>query len=356
MQTNSQQNMEIRGAGKPALIVKLGLDVHADSVMMCRQDGDTVPKPPRAMDYDALVELGTSLVASGAKVHSCYEAGPCGYSLHRRLTAVDVDDVVVVPRRWDPENRRVKTDRRDARQLCDALDRYIRGNSDAFSVVRVPTVEQEARRALCRQRGALVKEHHRCVVRGHGLLLMGGCHAPQGWWKPGAWEQLAEQLPAELRARVAVWAEQALRLHRESLKWTREIVRFGATLPSPKGFGALSTGVVEAEVLDWGRFHGRGQVGSYSGLCPGEDSSGKRRRQGGVSKHGNPRLRHALVEAAWRLAQWQPDYPPLRALHRAKGSRARKRAIVAVARRLAVDLWRLRTGQCTAEKLGLKLR
>jgi transposase len=356
MQTNSQQHMESRGAGKPALIVKLGQDVHADSVMVCRQDGDTVPKPPRAMDYETLVDLCASLVASGATVYSCYEAGPCGYTLHRRLTAVGVINVVVVPRRWDPENRRVKTDRRDACQLCDALDRHLRGNPKVFSLVRVPTEEQEARRALCRQRGALAKEHQRCVVRGHGLLLLAGCHAPEGWWKPGAWEELAPKLAAELRARVAVWAEQARRLHRETLKWSREIVRFGATLPAPKGYGALTAGMVEAEVLDWGRFHNRGQVGSYTGLCPGEDSSGTRRRQGGVSKHGNPRLRHALVEAAWRLARWQPDYPPLRALHRASGSRARKRAIVAVARRLAVDLWRLRTGQCTAEKLGLKLR
>jgi transposase len=356
MQTNSQQDAEIRGAGKAALIVKLGADVHADSATVCRQDGDTVPKPPRKMTGDALVELAGALVAEGAKVFSCYEAGPCGYTLHRRLVAAGASSVVVVPRRWDPENRRVKTDRRDALQLCDALDRYVRGNKEAFSVVRVPTEEQEARRALCRQRGTLAKEAQRCIVRGHGLLLTGGWHAPEGWWKAGAWEELAPQLPAELRARVAVWAEQARHLTQESLKWSREIVRGAAKLPAPKGLGALTAGVIEAEVLDWGRFGNRRQVGSYTGLCPGEHSSGVRRRQGGVSKHGNPRLRHALVEAAWRLARWQPGYPPLRALQRASGSRARKRAIVAVARHLAIDLWRLRTAQCTADKLGLKLR
>jgi len=356
METNSQQHAESRGAGKPALIVKLGSDVHADSVTVCRQDGDTVPKPPRMVDYDTLVSLAGGLVAEGAKVYSCYEAGPCGYTLHRRLLAAGVANVVVVPRRWDPENRRVKTDRRDAAQLCDALDRYVRGNKDAFSVVRVPTEEQEERRALCRQRGALVKEAQRCIVRGHGLLLTAGWHAPQGWWKPRAWEEFAAQLPAQVRARVTVWADQARHLTAESLKWSRQIVQFAAKLPSPKGLGALTAGIIEAEVLDWGRFSNRRQVASYTGLCPGEDSSGTRRRQGGVSKHGNSRLRHALVEAAWRLARWQPDYPPLRALHRASGSRARKRAIVAVARHLAIDLWRLRTGQCTAEKLGLKLR
>jgi transposase len=120
--------------------------------------------------------------------------------------------------------------------------------------------------------------------------------------------------------------------------------------------GQLTTALIAAEILDWRRFENRRQVGSYTGLCPSENSSGGRRRQGGVTKHGNPRVRHALVEAVWRLQQWQPEYAPLRKLHEATGARARKRAVVAVARRLAIDLWRLNTGQCPAHKLGLKLR
>ena len=63
-----------------------------------------------------------------------------------------------------------KTDKRDARELCNRLDRYVRGNTDAFAVVRVPTPEQEQIRALTRQRGAVLKERQRCVVRGHGLM------------------------------------------------------------------------------------------------------------------------------------------------------------------------------------------
>ena len=81
---------------------------------------------------------------------------------------------------------------------------------------------------------------------------------------------------------------------------------------------------------------------------------------GAVTKHGNPRLRAALVELAWRLVHFQPAYPPihkrievLRRGAKAPGS-ARKKAIVAVARQLAVDLWRYFTGQCTAQKLGLQ--
>jgi transposase len=296
------------------------------------------------------------LVASGAKVRSCYEAGPCGYGLHRRLSALGVSNVVVVPRRWDPQGQRVKTDRRDARELCDALDRYERGNREAFSVVRVPSMEEERWRGIGRQRGALVKERQRCVVRGHGLMLQAGRQAEEGWWRANAWATLAPELPAELRARVQVWAEQAQRLEAEVVRWSAQVESYGEKQVAPKGVGALTAGLLQMEVLDWARFRNRRAVGSYTGLCPSEYSSGGQRRQGAVNKHGNPRLRHQLVEAVWRLLQWQPHYPPLAAVRAATSKRQRKRAAVAAARRLAIDLWRLNTGQCSPEKLGLTLR
>lgn len=344
-----------RVAVETAMTVKLGMDVHAGDVVVCRQDGGLVPKPPRRMEAAAVVELAAELVRAGAVVWSCYEAGPCGYPLHRQLEAAGVRNLVVVPRRWDPEGRRVKTDRRDARSLCDALDRYAGGNPTVFSVVRVPTPEQEERRAVGRPRGALVRERQRCVVRGHGLLLLAGHQAEAGWWRPAAWAKLAPGLPEGLRARVVVWAEQARRLDAEIERWSAAVEREAAPRV-PKGVGLLTGGLIEREVLDWTRFTSRRAVASYTGLCPSEHSTGLTRRQGAITKHGNPRLRHLLVEAVWRLERWQPDYPPVRRLKAALGTRARKRAAVAAARRLAIDLWRIHTGQCPAEKLGLKLR
>src|SRR2546423_14291940 len=105
----------------------------------------------------------------------------------------------------------------------------------------------------------------------------------------------------------------------------------------------------------------RRQIASYTGLCPGQYSSGQSRLQGCVTKHGNPRLRAALVELAWRMVRFQPNY---RAVCKwkarlAKGAlstgAARKKAIVALARQLAVDLWRVRTGRLTHEQLGLEI-
>lgn len=357
-----KQNKQERAAGKspalagigPGVTVKFGLDVHAAQITVCRQVEGLLPQPAQKLGWPECVEWIAAHRQAGATVHSCYEAGPCGYGLHRRLTALGVTNLVVAPQRWDEQGRRVKTDRRDARALCERLDRYQRGNSLVFAVVRVPTVEQEQRRALGRQRGAVLRERQRGVLRGHGLMLAQGVQAPEGWWRPAAWPALAAELPEWLRAHVRWWQQQAVRLDEEARALTGQVEAL-AHGPQPKGLGALTSALLETEIVDWTRFHNRRQVGSYTGLCPSEESSGTKRRQGAVTKHGNPRVRHHLVEAAWRLAQWQPDYPPLKKLRAAQGARARKRAIVAVARRLAVDLWRLRTGQCSAEKLGLKL-
>src|SRR5256886_16150171 len=111
--------------------------------------------------------------------------------------------------------------------------------------------------------------------------------------------------------------------------------------------------------MDGTRLKNRRQPGSYAGLCPGEYSSGNTRVQSCVTKHGNPRLRAALVELAWRLVRFQPNYRAIIKWRRtlSKGAlatgAARKKAIVAVARQLAIDLWRIRTGQVCAETLGL---
>src|SRR5437016_1013169 len=127
----------------------------------------------------------------------------------------------------------------------------------------------------------------------------------------------------------------------------------------PRGLGLLSSVVIDREIGSWTRFKNRRQVGSYTGLCPGEYSSGNTRVQSCVTKHGNPRLRAALVETAWRLVRFQPNYKPVLKWRKilAKGAlatgAARKKAIVAVARQLAVDLWRIRTGRVATETLGL---
>jgi transposase len=124
--------------------------------------------------------------------------------------------------------------------------------------------------------------------------------------------------------------------------------------PRPKGLGELTLATLDAEVCDWHRFHNRKQVGSYTGCCPGEHSSGGQRRLGSIDRMGNGRVRALLVEGVWRLLLWQPGWKAALRLkvNLAAGPALKKKTVVALARQLAIDLWRWRTGRCTLEDLG----
>jgi transposase len=170
---------------------------------------------------------------------------------------------------------------------------------------------------------------------------------------------LSASLPPWLVELLEPLRECILTAHQKTERLTQTVA--AASKPAlPFGLGALSSEIIVREIGDWTRFSNRRQIASYTGLCPGEHSSGASRRQGSVTKHGNPRLRHVLIETAWRLVKYQPGYRAVAhwsAIFHAptRSSAARKKAIVAVARQLAVDLWRIATGRVRAEDLGLIL-
>src|SRR5262249_31453501 len=124
----------------------------------------------------------------------------------------------------------------------------------------------------------------------------------------------------------------------------------------PRGMGLLSYELLRLEVCDWKRFQNRRQVGSLTGLCASESTSGPHRHQGSVTKHGNPMMRWLLVEMAWRLIRFQSGCHAVArwraSLASCPTSARRKKIIVAIARQLAVDLWRVATDQTTFEKLN----
>jgi len=337
-------------------VVKLGQDVHARQITVVVQLDGSLPKRAQVIASDAYVAWVKRLQAQypRAQFHSCYEAGPCGYWLHRQLAELGVHNHVVAPTNL---SGRRKTDKRDARKLVEALDRYLGGNPEAFSRVTVPSPEQEQRRGLPRHRAALIKQRKRCVQQGSSLLLQHGFHVGSAWCTQRRWAQLQATVPAWMRARLADWKQAAELYDAQIAAVDQQIEALAKTLKlaAPKGVGRLTGLILWLETIDWSRFKNRRQVGSYTGLCPSEFTTGETRKQGSIDKHGNPRVRHALVEAAWRLLRWQPGYPPLKKLHQARDGRARRKAVVAVARRLAIDLWRLATGQSTPEQLGLMM-
>ena len=117
MNTNGGIKARSEAKAKEEQTTKLGLDVHAGQITVCRQQEGLLAQPAQKMSWERCLGWIQEQVASGAKVYSCYEAGPCGYGLHRQLTALGVTNYVVAPQRWDERGRRVKTDKHDAREL-----------------------------------------------------------------------------------------------------------------------------------------------------------------------------------------------------------------------------------------------
>jgi transposase len=333
-------------------VLKLGVDVHARNVVVCLQLDGALPQRPHKIQAEHLVGLVRTLVVAGRKVYVCQEAGPCGDGLHRQLQAAGATSYVVVPVAL-ADGRRQKTDGLDAAALTDRLDRYGRGNTKAFSVVQVPTPAQEQDRARSRLREQLKGSRHQGEARGRSLLLHQGHHLIGQWWRQRCWETLRADLPAWLVTELEVIRTVLATLDPQEQARRAEL-EAAAPKQLPKAVGALTWVQLRREVCDWQRFKNRRQVASYTGLCPGGFQTGGTQRDGHINRHGNPRVRARLIELVWRLVRWQPDYPPVcKLVEGTAKDAARRKLAVAAARRLAVDLWRLATGQTTPEKLHL---
>ena len=338
--------------------IKLGIDVHQEFYVVVVQEGGSNPKPAQRFTKAAFLSWAGKLKArsGAAEVHAVYEACGFGFGLQRVLSALGIKCYVVCPQKLDERGQRVKTDGRDAKALCLKLDRYVEGNREALALVRVPTEEEEQLRAIHRQREQLVRTRKQLEAHGRSLLVNHGLEPVKSWWKRRTFATLV--VPGWLKELLGHTQPLLLQLEAQIQALTVQL-QSAAEPGQPRGLGALSSVVIDREVGSWERFGNRRQVGSYTGLCPGEYSSGKTRLQSCVTKHGNPRLRAALVETAWRLVRFQPQYRPVVKWRNvlAKGAlatgAARKKAIVAVARQLAVDLWRVRTGRVSAGALGL---
>jgi transposase len=189
-------------------------------------------------------------------------------------------------------------------------------------------------------------------------LVNHGIEPVQQWWKNRAFAALG--VPRWMKQLLQNSQPIVLALQAKVDELTRQL-QSEAQYEPPRGLGKMTSVVIDREIGDWHRFNNRRQIASYTGLCPSEYSSGNTRLQSCVTKHGNPRLRAALVELAWRLVRFQSNYKPVLKwkARLAKGAlttgASRKKAIVALARQLAVDLWRVRTGRLSAQALGLEI-
>lgn len=349
-------------------LIKLSADVHKRDFKICRQLGDQNIQPAQVFEPQEAFEWALKQRELAQRVVFCYEAGFSGFSLARRLESRGVEVVVMCPQKLDERCKRVNTDKRDARAIAGRLDRFVAGNDEALVQVRVPSEKEEDERALSRQRDQLLKARKQFEAQGRSLLLFKGLNCPPHWWRcnPAGWEQRVREQswPAAVVERLEIYRRMALAAEAEVAALSLQLEQAAAqNLPAslpvlPQGFGQLSMEIVRREVCDWHRFKNRGQVGSFFGMCCAESSSGEQQCQGSITKTGNGRSRHALIELAWRALAFQPDYWVVKKFQpRLQQTKARsvrrKKLIVAMARHIGVDLWRLYTGQTSMAKLGL---
>ena len=345
-----------QAASKKHPTIKLGLDIHADTIVVVRILDHGAPQPAQKFTPAKFIPWVKTQLGLGEQIYSCYEAGPFGYGLHRDLLKLGVQNNVVQPVCLDEHHKGVNHDKSDARELALRLDRLVAGNTHAMALVRVPTPAEEQKRVESRQREQLKREVQRVAAQGRGLLLTQGHREKKGWWEPKRWENLRVKLPAWLVQRLEVF-RRVLAILTTELDTASAALEKAAPGARPKGLGGLTYEVVEREVGQWDRFQNRRQVGSYTGLCGGISSTGKSTHLLPITKHGNVRLRTALIELAWRLVLWQRDCKLIKKWWRVFGNpkatkAAKKKAIVAVARQMAVDLWRWRTGRVKPQDLG----
>jgi len=315
-------------------------------------------------------KLGTA-----PKVVTCYEAGYDGFWLHRLLTAAGITNFVFDPASIAVEqrSRRAKTDRIDGELLLRTLMAYLRGEPRVVRIVRVPSVEQEDARRASRERDRLVKEQTGHTNRIKALLRLVGMATGNprrgDWlgWLARQRDRQGDPMPPGLlsevkreHARLMLALEQLAALEQAPVAAatpaTAQMAERRDLLLRLKGLGPVFAATLAHEVF-YKDFHNRREVAGYCGLAPSPWRSGGIDREQGISKAGNPRARLKAVELAWLWRRHQPDSELSRwfaARTANTGKRAKRIAIIALARKLVVALWRYLTTGLVPEQAVMK--
>jgi transposase len=295
-------------------------------------------------------------LAPSAAVVSCYEAGREGFWLHRYLVAQGITNVVVDSSSIEVNRRarRAKTDGLDLAGLLTLLERYSRGETRVWHVVRVPSVADEDARHLPRCRETLQQERTRLMNRLHGLMTTQGLRVPL---RADFLERLAgarcgdgTPVPAGLAHRLRrVWAQlvflteqlAAVDAERAALP-ANEPGRWAAQLQTLQGIGAIGAWCLSTELFSWRQIRNGRELGALVGMVPVPYQSGATSHDQGISRAGNRHVRRMMVQLAWSWLRYQPSSALSRWYRQrfSQGRRLRRIGIVALARKLLIALWR----------------
>ena len=308
-----------------------------------------------------LRSLASSKLGGAAEVACCFEAGRDGFWLHRLLTAHGIAAYVLEPTSIlvNRRARRAKTDRLDAEGMLRVLAAWLGGDRHVCSVVRVPTPEEEDAKRPHREREHLVQEKLRIENRIQALLFTQGIRGRpslRSWerdlaeLRTGDGRMLPPLLRAELdrlRRRLVLVLHLIRELEAERAKALEAaageaIVQKIAALLCIRGIGANFAAVLVREVF-YRVFANRRQLASYVGITPMPYQSGRMDRGRSISRTGNPRARTTLIQLAWLWLRYQPGSALATWFRERVGTlrgRTRRIAIVAMARKLLIALWR----------------
>lgn len=342
-------------------------------VVMHSADRDRVSRHKLAAgDHEGLVLLLEAVRARAARtlgspsaVMSCYEAGYDGFWLHRRLSAAGITNFVFDPASIAVEQRgrRVKTDRIDGEVMLRTLMAHCRGEPRVVRIVRVPSREQEDIRRGSRERQRLIQEQTGHINRIKALLRLVGLAAGnprrRDWphWLDAQRDWQGEPVPTHLVAELRREHERLLQVGEQ----LQAVAAMPATTPTSepaaqmaerkanlmrlKALGPVFAATLTNEMF-YKDFRNRRQVAAYCGLSPTPWRSGGMDREQGISKAGNRRVRHKAIELAWLWLRHQPGSALsewFRQRTRDGNGRIKRGAIVALARKLIVALWRYLT-------------
>lgn len=313
-------------------------------------------------------------LAADVRTVVLYEAGQDGFWIARALTALGIETLICDPASVlvNRHSRRAKTDRLDAIRLVNSLRSWLNGERDCMRVIRMPSVEAEAQRHHARDRGELQKEIKQHRDRMRKLFRTVGCWDSVDGDIAGRLAQGTvctfdgTPLPAQLVARLQRECERLALVEQQFSALEKELIK---ELPIPlqervaklqrlKAVGKVGAVRLVLELF-WRRFQDRRQVGACVGLVPQPFDSGDSHSDQGISKQGNRRVRSLLVEMAWLWLRYQPGSAISRwyaqRIGDGKSKRNKRIAIVAVARRLVIALWRYLEHDVVPEGAGLKL-
>jgi transposase len=320
-----------------AKTVFIGIDVHKKTYAV------TAVCENQVIKKDSLKASPEVLIAYckkhfiGANLVTAYEAGFCGFHLHRRLEAAGIKSLVVDAAGIEVAvGDRVKTDKRDSLKIATHL------SQGRLKSIHIPSPEREAYRTVSRLRENVVRERSRTGNKLKSLLFTQGIikaddkrKVSKKWLQSLRELDISSDIQYTINHYIEMWLELDMRLKKINEKFeeqAKEDAKLEEVYESVPGIGPTSARVLANELEDTSQFKNERQLFSFVGLTPTEHSSGERVRQGHITRQGRPILRKILTQAAWRAVSL--DVGLQETFVHLSNRIGYKKAIIAIARRL----------------------